>query len=245
MYTDNRIVESMLIKIGTVSSLSKVPDESLELDNCIINFKESVKYLGVNLDQTLSMTKQISSICRSCFLELRKIASIRKYLNKEALTTLVLTKIISQLDYCNSVYYRIPDEQLNRLQRVQNAAARLILGKKKRDHITPLLRKLHWLPVKARCQYKIATLAFHFFDGSLAPSLASDLQQYRPSRNLRSSTEKLLTAHRYNLKSAGGRSFKVAAPTIWNALPLEIRHSESLTTFKRRLKTHLFNIFLS
>ena len=98
-------------------------------------------------------------------------------------------------------------DQLNRLQRIQNAAARLIYGKKKRDHITPLLKQLHWLPVKARCHYKIATLVYQFFDGSLAPSLASHLQKYQPSRNLRSSNENLLLAQRYSLKTAGGRTF--------------------------------------
>ena len=187
------------------------------------------------------MKNQISSVCRSCFLELRRIASIKKYLNKEALITLISTKVLSRLDYCNSTYSGIPDEQLKRLQRVQNAAARLILNKRKKDHITPLLKKLHWLPVKERCDYKIATLSFRFFEGSLAPSLASSLQEYRPIRNLRSSSAKLLKSQRFCLKSAGGRSFSVTAPRIWNNLPHSIRHSQTLDIFKRRLKTHLFN----
>ena len=162
-----------------------------------------------------------------------------KYL-RDALTTLILTKVISCLDYCNLIYYELPDDQLNRLQRIQNAAARLTYGKKKRDHITPLLKQLHWLPVKARCHYKIATLVYQFFDGSLAPSLASHLQKYQPSRNLRSSNENLLLAQRYSLKTAGGRAFKAAASRIWNALPANIRQSESLTIFKSQLKTYLF-----
>ena len=121
-----------LMKVGMTSSLSKVLDKTLELDGNDIEFKEHVKYLGVKLDQTLSMTNQISSVCRSCFLELRRIASIKKYLNEEALITLISTKILSRLDYCNSTYSGIPDEQLNRLQRVQNAAARLVLNRRKK-----------------------------------------------------------------------------------------------------------------
>ena len=171
------------------SSLSKVPDEFLELDNRDIKFKDCVKYLGVKLDQTLSMNNQISSVCHACFLELRRIASIKRYLNREALATLISTKVLSRLDYCNSTYTGIPAEQLNRLQRVQNAAARLVLSKRKNDHITPLLKRLHWLPVKARCDYKIATLVYQYFDDALAPSLASSLQVYRPTRNLRSANE--------------------------------------------------------
>ena len=158
---------------------------------------------------------------------------------------MVITKVLSRIDYCNSIYYGITDEQLHRLQRIQNAAARLVLAKKKRDHITPLLQQLHWLPVKARCRYKLATLAYRFFDGSLAPSLAENLQQYTPSRNLRSAKDKLLKTPRYNLKTAGGRSFAVAAPKIWNTLPPEIRHADSLASFKSKLKTHLFKSFLS
>ena len=223
------------MKVGMTSSLCKVPDESLEFDKRDIEFKDCVKYLGVKLDQTLSMNNQISSVCRACFLEL----------NREALATLISTKVLSRLDYCNSTYTGIPAEQLNRLQRVQNAAAQLVLSKRKNDHITPLLKRLHWLPVKARCDYKIATLVYQFFDGALAPSLASSLQVYRPTRNLYSANEKLLTPQSYKLKSAGGRSFSVSAPRIWNNLPLFVRDSLTLDTFKKRLKTHLFNHYFT
>ena len=98
-----------LMKVGMTSSLSKVLDKTLELDGNNIEFKEHVKYLGVKLDQTLSMTNQISSVCHSCFLELRRIASINRHLNEEALITPISTKILSRLDYCNSTYSGIPD----------------------------------------------------------------------------------------------------------------------------------------
>ena len=103
---------------------------------------------------------------------LRQISTIKKYLSRDALQKLVSAKILSRIDYCNSLYYGITDDQSKRLSRIQNAAARLILGKKKRDHITPLLRHLHWLPIKARTEYKVASLAFQLFDGTLPPSLS-------------------------------------------------------------------------
>ena len=179
-------------------------------------------------------------MCRACFFELRRIASIRPFLSKEAVLKLVIATVLSRLDYCNSVLIGLPEDQISRLQRVQNSAARLVLGKKKRDHVTPLLRELHWLPVKARCQYKIAVLAYRHFDGTLAPYLSNVLSIHQAPRTLRSSNEKRLVPPKYNLKSAGGRSFRFVAPSVWNALPTSLRDMPSLDQFKSGLKTHLF-----
>ena len=172
------------------------------------------------------------SVCMSDSLsvhELRRIASIKKFLPREAVVKLVTSTVLSRLDYCNSIYLCLTEEQFQRLQLIQNSAARMILGKRKRDHITPLLRELHWLPVRARCQYKVAVLAYQYFDGSLAPSLRACLTSYTPFKNLRSGgDEKTLVTPKHKLKSAGYRSFSVRAPIIWNALPPEIRHALSL-----------------
>ena len=112
--------------------------------------------------------------------------------------------------------------------------------KRKSDHVTPLLEKLHWLPVEARIHYKIATLAFRHFENSLPPYLSELLHTYQPSRTLRSSSEKLLKVPKPNLKSAGNRSFHFQAAKVWNSLPTNIRSSPSLSSFKKNLKTHLF-----
>ena len=77
--------------------------------------------------------------------------------------------ITSRLDYCSTTLTGVADEQIARIQKIQNNAARLILKKSKRDHVTPLLKELHWLPVKYRIQYKLAMLAFCHFDGTLPP----------------------------------------------------------------------------
>ena len=124
------------------------------------------------------MQKHISSICCASFLELRRIASIRPYLSKSVAARLVAAMVISRLDYCNSALIGLPADQIARLQRVQNNAARLVLKKRRRDHVTPLLKELHWLPVKFHCQYKIATHAYRHFEGSLPPYLSSSLCTY-------------------------------------------------------------------
>ena len=234
-----------IIAIGVPSCLRRVGDCSIDLDGSIVNFQSCVKYLGVTLDNTLSMKDHISSVCRASFLELRRIASIQHFLSRDAVHRLVIATVISRIDYCNSTFIGITEEQILRLQRIQNAAARLILRRRKRDHVTPLLRELHWLPVRARIEYKVAVLAFRHFEGSLAPCLSATLNIRTPARSLRSAQANQLTIPRHTLQTAGARAFSVAAPKIWNSLPICLKQTSSLSAFKSNLKTHLFNVYLS
>ena len=125
-------------------------------------------------------------------------------------------------------------------KKIQNNAERLILKKWKCDHVTPVLKEIHWLPVKYRIQYKLATLAFCHFDGTLLPYLSSSLWTYQPSRSLRSSTERMLKIQKTNLKTFGERSFGYITPTVWNSLQADLRASPSLPTSKVNLKTYFF-----
>ena len=187
------------------------------------------------------MQKHISSICCASFLELLRIASIRPYLSQSAAARVVAAMVISRLDYCNSVFIGLPEDQIARLQRVQNNATRLVLKKRRtRDHVTPPVKELHWLPVTFRCQYKIATLAYRHFEGSLPPYLSSSLCTYEPSRSLRSSNEKLLKIPKRNLKSFGQRSFSFMAPSLWNSLLATLRNVPTLSQFKSQLKNNNF-----
>ena len=147
--------------------------------------------------------------------------------------------ITSRLDYCNATFAGVANEQIACIQKIQHNTAWLILKNSKRDHVTTLLKERNWLPVKYRIQYKLVTLAFHHFDGTLPPYLSS-LCTYQPSRSLRSSTERLLKIPKTNLKTFGERSFGYTAPTVWNSLPADLRASPSLPTFKVNLKTHFF-----
>ena len=171
--------------------LSSVGRDSVDIGGKHIPFKSLVRNLGVRLDQTLSIQQHSSSECRAAYLELRRIASIRLYLSPSATAQLVSSAITSRLDYCNSSLAGLPVKQISRLQRVQNSAAKLVLTKSKYDHVTPLLQELHWLPIKFRPQYKIATFFYRFFGGSLPGFLSQTLCAYEPTRNLRSSCEKL------------------------------------------------------
>ena len=130
---------------------------------------------------------------------------VQRYISQSAAARLVAAMVISHLDYFNSIFTGPPADQIARLQQLQNNAAWLVMKTRRRDH--PLLKELHWLPIKFHCQYKIATLAYHHFEGSLPPHLFSSLRTCEPSRSLRSSNENLLKIPKRKLDSFGQRSF--------------------------------------
>ena len=199
------------------------------------------------MDQTLSMIPQINNLCKSIYFQIKNIASIRDYLSKDVTKTLMTSLVLSRLDYCNSLLSGLPEKTLSKLQLAQNNAARLVERCKKRDHIRPILQKLHWLPVKERIDYKLATTCYKCVNG-IGPMYLQDCTQiYRPGRSLRSSSDsKILMIPRKKYKHFGERSFSFLGPKIWNSLPQSIRHSDSLACFKQKLKHHLFvNAFLN
>ena len=149
--------------------------------------------------------------------------------------------LTAKLDNCNSLLYGLPDNTIGLLQRAQNTAARIITRTRKFAPITPVLTHLHWLPVRLRIDYKILLLTFKAIHNQTPAYISDLLQPYIPTRTLRSSTKKLLTSTTYKTITYGGRAFSYAAPKLWNVLPLDIRESPNLETFKRKLKTHLFS----
>lgn len=151
--------------------------------------------------------------------------------------------IASRLDYCNSVLFGVADSLLQRLQSVQNAAARLVTGARRRDHISPILRELHWLPVRRRVEFKVALLVYKALN-CLAPAyLVDDCQLLTAEsgrRRLRSCD--INTCYLPRTKTRfGDRSFAVAGPRSWNKLPETLREPDiELGHFRRLLKQHLF-----
>ena len=176
------------------------------------------------------------------FLTFFNIRRIRKFLTYETAKILVNSLVLSRLDYCNSLLYGLPTVHLNKLQRVQNAAARLISNTSRFDHITPTLINLHWLPVKHRIDFKLLLIVFKALHGPAPDYLIELIKIKSPCNyNIRSNREFLLEQPSVKtLVTLGDRSFTSAAPVLWNSLPSYIREANSVDSFKRLLKTYLF-----
>ena len=234
--------KSEIIIIGPDTLTRSTQDFSLNIDGTPVKTSTHIRNLGVIFDPTLSFLPHVNNITKIAFFHLRNIARLRPSLTFSAAETLIHTFISSRLDYCNSILYGITSKTLNKLQYVQNSAARLLTNTRSREHITPVLHDLHWLPVKQRIQFKIL-LTTYKTQHNLAPSYLTDLlQPYVPTRSLRSSEAGLLQVPKPKRRTWGDRAFSVAAPTLWNELPKHIRDAPTIPTFKTALKTHLFTI---
>lgn len=231
------------VLIGTRQQLAKVNIDSISVGSYDVSPGSVVRNLGSWFDSKLTMSTHISKVCASSFYHLHNIKRIRKYLSVEATQTLVHALITSCVDYCNSLLFGLPDCQLNKLQRVLNVSARLIYKSPRFCHITPILCDLHWLPIRYRINFKIILLTFKAIHG-LAPKYISDLVVIKSStHNLRSADSLLLSVpHIKTKKTLGDRAFTIAAPKLWNSLPVELRQINSIFAFKRQLKTYLFQL---
>ena len=157
---------------GLAYSLS----DSISLSSCNIQFTRKVRDLGFWLDSDLITKQHVIKICQSAYLELKHISSIRQYLTKAATKTLVNSCILSRLDFCNSLLMSTPNSIIQPLQTLQNSAARLVFRSRRTQHCTPLLCKLHWLPITERIRFKVCSLCFKVVTGS-APVYSSKLLQ--------------------------------------------------------------------
>ncbi|XDV49973.1 hypothetical protein PO909_019111 [Leuciscus waleckii] len=235
--------KSEIIVIGPKSLLPSSQDFTLSVDGHTVTTYPQIRNLGFIFDPTLTFKPQIRHITKTAFFHLRNIARLRPTLSTSAAETLIHAFITSRLDYCNSLLYGLPSSVLQKLQYVQNSAARLLTHTRSRDHITPVLQQLHWLPVQQRIHYKVLLITYKALNNLAPPYLTDLLQHHCPSRRLRSADLNLLkpitkSTHR----TLGDRAFAIAAPTLWNSLPIHIRNSDSLTTYKKLLKTHLFQL---
>ena len=208
----------------------------------VVDLAQNARDLGVILDTQLTMRPHVNNITRSASFALKKISSIRKYMDSQSCEKRVHAFISSRLDNCNSLLINLPDKDLRKLQRIQNSSARLVALSKKRDHITPVLFDLHWLPVIHRIDFKVLLLTYKTLSG-MAPAYMSDmLHPYVPTRTLRSSSSNLLQMPSARTITYGERAFSIRAPKLWNALPLNIKQAGSVEHFKKLLKQHLFKV---
>ena len=212
--------------------------QELSVVNETIRSSLNARNIGAIFDNHFNFNVHIASICKSSFYHLRNISYIRKYQSSNTTEILVHAFVSSKLVHCNSLPYGLPNYQIKKLQHFQgDAAARLITLSRKHEHITPILLNLHWLPINHRIMFKILLVTYKALN-NLAPSYIGDLLiPYIPSRQLRSSSKHLLSIPHFYLRTYGARSFSVAARTLWNTLPYNIKNSPSVSVFKNRLKS--------
>ena len=226
--------------IGTEQQRANIASTTLKFVGSDLTPVSSARDLGVVVDSELSFDSHISKICQTSYLHIRQIRRVRHLLDLNSAILLANSLMSSRLDYCNSLFFGLPECSLDRLQAVQNSLARAIVPSVRRfDHVSPTLKTLHWLPVRKRIQFKIATLTFKVLSNDQPSYLRDLVRQHIPTRSLRSGSKQLLVIP--DIRSANGRrSFSFAAPTIWNSLPDKVRSSNTLLTFRKRLKSHLF-----
>ncbi len=193
-------------------------EHCLKLDGCSVNSLSSVRNLGVLFDSNLSFDSHVSSICKNAFFHLNNISKLRPMLSKSNAEMLIHAFMTSRLDYCNALLDGCSARLINKLQMVQNAAARVLTRTRKYDHISPVLSTLHWLPIKHRIDFKILLITYKALNGLAAQYWSELLSHYSPPLPLHSQNSGHLIIPRISKSTAGGRSFSYLMPKLWNNL---------------------------
>lgn len=229
------------------------PLQSLVIDTVTLEPVTKAKNLGFVFDHRMSLDDQITATQQVCNMQLRNLGRIASKLTQELKLQLVQSCVLSAIDYCNSTYGSLSESNIQKLQKLQNSAIRFIFGlygkkkyqcKNKQFAIEPLMKQLHFLPVRFRIKYKVALLVFKCLN-NLAPTYLSSLLTLRDvnMHHLRIDNDFFL------LQSPPPPQFKRTegafchfGPKVWNDLPYSLRCLSEVIAFKRKLKTHYFNI---
>ena len=230
-----------VLVIASKSMHAKLAIPSVKVGDSSILPTTSARNIGVKFDNLMNLESHITETCRSAFYHLSNISKIRQFLTDEACERLIHAFVTSKLDINNSLYYGIKDYLMNNLQHVMNTAARILTRTPRFTHITPTLQDLHWLPVKSRVEFKINVMTFKALHSEAPQYVTEMIEQKVPLyRSSRSDGQNILKQPKSRTKSYGDRSFYCCSPHLWNNLPTDIRLCNNLSTFKRMLKTHLF-----
>ena len=204
---------------------------------------KSIRNLGVTLEPSVNLSHHVNLLSRSIKYHLRNLWRVRRFIDKSTCHAAARALVLSRLDYCNSLFSVLSQRDLDRLQRLQNSAARLVFSAPLRTHIQPLRLELHWLPVRQRIAFKILLLVYKYLNHRCPPYIADCLVR-RPS----SPKYPLIIiplAHSVSLskKRAGELSFPSVAAKLWNQLPsasLLCRRPHLLTS-SRNCSSHIYS----
>ena len=192
----------------------------------------SAKNLGVLFDSSLNFRKHISQTCRACFYHIRDLRRIRKSLSLDFAKQIAVAPVSSKLDYCNSLFHNMPEKDISRLHRVQNCLARVVTNAPRFSRSVPVLKRLHWLPVKFRIHFKICAITFRTLKENQPAYLDDLLVRPKCSKYLSSINLNRFVVPRIKTKT-GARAFSISGPALSNALPVPIRNAKTILTFRR------------
>ena len=227
--------------VGTRGLLSKIPpDTHLLVDGNTITPSTSLKNLGVHFDSHLLFDTHITEISKKVFGTIMYVNRLRDYFNKNTRVTVIESLVMSIINYCISIWGTTNSTQIERVQKLQNFAAKVALGgAAKSDHATPFLKELGWLKINQKCKFEIAKITYNLING-IIPSWLFPLPTVSEMHAYSVNTRQMGQLHVPRCNTClGNRSFLVGAPTLWNSLPNDVRCSTSINDFKRRLKNYL------
>jgi len=230
-----------VVVITSKNNAEYVKDIVVKIGEDTITPKPVAKNLGAFLDSQLTMEKQVSAVTRKMYFNIRRIAKVKFYLTPEARAKAINSTVLSHLDYHNGLLLGVTDKTLKKLELAQNCAARVLTGTRPRDHITPVLIHLHWLPVRQRLSFKVLTTIQKSLHSEIAPTYMKELcPTYQPRRALRSASDPWKLEKKKSTNQYGDRSFRTLGAKLWNELPADMRGPITQATFRKRLKTVLF-----
>ena len=237
--------ESIIVKPSGRVHPQYIDSLNIKFDDHNIVESQAVSILGSQFDHTLSFKLFINKKRQACSYHLRNFFHIRKNLPLKTRVLLVNNFILSKLDYCNSLLATATQNDLKPLQKTLNAAARFIFNIKWNEHVSPYLKKLHFLPIKYRIIFKLCLIAYKIKSCTAPPYLLSQYVFYTPTTPFELRTgpgRDTLMLFPAEMKTFPNASIFSKIMQHWNKLPFNIRVLDCQVQFKKRLKTYLFQI---
>ena len=232
-----------IVIFGKWSQCSKITTTSIEVGDTSVNISHKLIYLGILLDENLTLKSHILNKANRASYHLYRIRQIIKFLDLPAKQTLISSLVMSHLDYANAIFVNLPNSSIYPMQWIQNQAAKLIMNKHQLDSLTTIMVQLHWLPIRFRCEYKMLLHVYRCIKGQAPEDLQQKLLLRNPAQMTCSATEcNFLQIPHNRSKMLADHGFSSAGPRLWNSLPLELRTAPSLSNFKKLLKIYLFKI---
>ena len=189
-----------------------------KLNTSSLIITHSARNLSFIFNAHFTFSDQISARSKSCCYPIHELCCLRPYLDFKTASTIATSIVHFELDYCNSLYYNLPQSQIKKLQNIHNSLACAVTRMPKSSHITPVLKSVHWLKINKHIKYKLLSLTYKFLI-TYQPQYLHDLISVQPCHNTRSSS--MVTLARPPTRSSlkiTNRSFRYAAPCLWNDL---------------------------